>query len=68
MKCLFMLSLTLLGLACGRSPSTTADGGTTHCGGLGGATCPDGQVCGDDPGDACRFGVDPDCSGLCFPK
>jgi hypothetical protein len=68
MKRFVMLSLTLLCLSCGRSPSTATDGGSVHCGGLLGLACPDGQVCADDPADGCHFGVDPDCAGLCYPK
>lgn len=54
--------------ACGRAALSTADGGTIPCGGIGGLSCQAGQVCEDDPRDQCRYGVDPDCAGLCYPK
>jgi hypothetical protein len=35
------------------------------CAGIAGLGCPTGQVCVDDPRDACEWGLGADCAGVC---
>jgi hypothetical protein len=68
MRKLVVLMMLFAGAGCGRAALSWPDGGLVQCGGFGGLSCPAGSECQDNPADQCRYGVDADCGGLCYPK